>query len=120
MIIGQQRHDRPRPRRLTGEVGASLVEYALLVALVAVVCVGAVAFLGRNTSSTMDDGANGIGASTPVMSPNGAAAYGAWVSQCANGGGTVSLTSTVGTTNNSACNGGSRTGTTFAFDTSQP
>ncbi len=31
--------------------GASLVEYALLVALIAVVCLGAVTLLGRNASS---------------------------------------------------------------------
>jgi pilus assembly protein Flp/PilA len=30
--------------------GASLVEYALLVALIAVVCIGAVTVLGRNAS----------------------------------------------------------------------
>ena len=33
------------------ERGASLVEYALLVALIAVVCILAVTFLGRNASS---------------------------------------------------------------------
>ena len=33
------------------ERGASLVEYALLVALIAVVCIAAVAFLGKSTSS---------------------------------------------------------------------
>lgn len=32
--------------RITNERGASLVEYALLVALIAVVCIGAVTFLG--------------------------------------------------------------------------
>ena len=33
------------------ERGASLVEYALLVALIAVVCIVAVTFLGRSASS---------------------------------------------------------------------
>ncbi len=33
------------------ERGASLVEYALLVALIAVVCIVAVSFLGREASS---------------------------------------------------------------------
>jgi len=32
--------------------GASLVEYALLVALIALVCVAAVTFLGQNTNSS--------------------------------------------------------------------
>jgi pilus assembly protein Flp/PilA len=35
----------------TGEEGASLVEYALLVALIAVVCIAAVAGLGRAAAS---------------------------------------------------------------------
>jgi Flp pilus assembly pilin Flp len=35
-----------------GEQGASLVEYALLVALIAVVCIVAVSFLGHAASST--------------------------------------------------------------------
>jgi len=34
-----------------GEAGASLVEYALLVALIAVVCIVAVALLGTNASA---------------------------------------------------------------------
>jgi pilus assembly protein Flp/PilA len=34
-----------------GERGASLVEYALLVALIAVVCIAAVALLGANAST---------------------------------------------------------------------
>lgn len=38
-------------RFTNSERGASLVEYALLVALIAVVCILAVTFLGRNASS---------------------------------------------------------------------
>jgi pilus assembly protein Flp/PilA len=37
-----------RARFGSDEKGASLVEYALLVALIAVVCIGAVSFLGSN------------------------------------------------------------------------
>ena len=37
------------------ERGASLVEYALLVALIAVVCVVALRFLGNTTNDTLDD-----------------------------------------------------------------
>jgi pilus assembly protein Flp/PilA len=37
--------------RATEERGASLVEYALLVALIAVVCVGAISALGASASS---------------------------------------------------------------------
>lgn len=41
--------------------GASLVEYALLVALIAVVCIGAVALLGRNADSKFSSVASAIG-----------------------------------------------------------
>lgn len=37
--------------RIKNERGAALVEYALLVALIAIVCVSAVTMLGRNVSS---------------------------------------------------------------------
>lgn len=35
--------------------GASLVEYALLVALIAVVCIVAIGFLGKSASSKFND-----------------------------------------------------------------
>ena len=34
-----------------GERGASLVEYALLVALIAIVCIAAITFVGTNAST---------------------------------------------------------------------
>lgn len=37
------------------ERGASLVEYALLVALIAVVVIGAITLLGRSASNTFSD-----------------------------------------------------------------
>jgi len=40
--------------RFGNEDGASLVEYALLVALIAVVCIAAVTLLGSNASSKFD------------------------------------------------------------------
>ncbi len=42
------------------ERGASLVEYALLVALIAVVCIGAVTFLGGSASDKLSDVGNSI------------------------------------------------------------
>jgi pilus assembly protein Flp/PilA len=47
-----QRHCVPflRARFGRSEQGAALVEYALLVALIAVVCIAAITFLGRSTS----------------------------------------------------------------------
>jgi pilus assembly protein Flp/PilA len=44
------------------ERGASLVEYALLVALIAVVCIAAVTLLGRNAGTKMSRVAGSIGA----------------------------------------------------------
>jgi pilus assembly protein Flp/PilA len=41
--------------------GASLVEYALLVALIAVVCILAITFLGRNASDKLSDVGSSIG-----------------------------------------------------------
>ncbi len=49
---GERRHDRDR--------GASLVEYALLVALIAVVCIGAVTVLGRNSSNKMSSAGTAV------------------------------------------------------------
>ena len=43
------------------ERGASLVEYALLVALIAVVCIAAVTLLGRNASSKFSKVGSSIG-----------------------------------------------------------
>jgi pilus assembly protein Flp/PilA len=37
------------------EDGASLIEYALLVALIAIVCVAAVTFLGASTGAEIDE-----------------------------------------------------------------
>lgn len=43
------------------ETGASAVEYGLLVALIAVVIIGAVTLLGQNISNTFNSAANAIG-----------------------------------------------------------
>lgn len=50
-----------RARFGDSERGASLVEYALLVALIAVVCIGAVTLLGKNASGKFSTVANSIG-----------------------------------------------------------
>ncbi len=42
------------------EEGATLVEYVLLVALIAVVCVGAVTLLGSNTNAKLNTAANAL------------------------------------------------------------
>jgi pilus assembly protein Flp/PilA len=46
--------------RVRSERGASLVEYALLVALIAVVCIGAVTFLGREAADNFSQVGNSI------------------------------------------------------------
>ena len=53
LIAFWQNHVAPyiRARFAQDEKGASLVEYALLVGLIAVVCIGAVSFLGGKASS---------------------------------------------------------------------
>ena len=46
--------------RLIGEDGASLVEYALLVALIAVVAIVAITSVGREVNSTFEDIASNL------------------------------------------------------------
>jgi pilus assembly protein Flp/PilA len=43
------------------DTGASLVEYALLVALIAVVCILAITFIGQNSSSKLSKISSEIG-----------------------------------------------------------
>jgi pilus assembly protein Flp/PilA len=45
-----------------GERGASLVEYAFLVALIAIVCLAALMFLGGSTSSKLSNVGSQVGA----------------------------------------------------------
>jgi pilus assembly protein Flp/PilA len=51
-----------RARFGTDDRGASLVEYALLVALIAIVCVAAMTLLGDSSSSKFDEVGSSIGA----------------------------------------------------------
>ena len=50
-----------RTRFASDERGASLVEYALLVALIAVVCIGAVTILGNSASSKFSSVGSSLG-----------------------------------------------------------
>ena len=47
------------PKR-TNERGASVVEYSLLLALIAVVCISAVTFLGNSTAGAYSDLGNSL------------------------------------------------------------
>ena len=53
-----------RARFGDSERGASLVEYALLVALIAVVCIAAVRLLGEKADSTFDSTNSGLTSAT--------------------------------------------------------
>lgn len=50
-----------RARFATTERGASLVEYALLVALIAVVCIAAVAFFGSRVTDSFSRSGSRLG-----------------------------------------------------------
>jgi pilus assembly protein Flp/PilA len=50
-----------RARLNADEQGASLVEYALLVALIAVVCIAAITLLGNNASTKFSEVGGSIG-----------------------------------------------------------
>jgi pilus assembly protein Flp/PilA len=54
--LGTDEHGRINER------GASLVEYALLVALIAVICIVAIAFLGQSASSKFSTVGSSVGA----------------------------------------------------------
>ena len=47
-------------RRFGGDEGASLVEYALLIALIAVVCISALTYFQAETSQTLSESASAI------------------------------------------------------------
>ena len=57
-----------------GDDGASLVEYALLLALIAVVAIGALVFLGNSVSNTLNTVANSVGSSSDGSAGSGTAA----------------------------------------------
>jgi pilus assembly protein Flp/PilA len=63
IITYWQRHCVPflRARFGRSEQGAALVEYALLVALIAVVCIAAVTLLGNKTSSKFSEVGSRLG-----------------------------------------------------------
>ena len=63
-----------RAFRATGEAGASLVEYTLLVALIAAVAIGAITVLGNGAKSTLCNAGTTIaaaGATTTTVAGGG-------------------------------------------------
>jgi len=47
-------------RRIVDEAGASLVEYALLLALIAIIAIAALVFLGHSAANVLNNVANNI------------------------------------------------------------
>ena len=109
-----RRTTRPKER------GASLVEYALALALIAVVCIGAVAYLGSGSSSGLNKAGTGIAGTG--SNDGGFAAYQAETNACRAAGGYVTTDHTGSPTGNTyllTCSGGSAPGT-FNFDLDKP
>jgi Flp pilus assembly pilin Flp len=48
------------PERFTGDQGASLVEYAFLLALIALVCIGAVTYFGSAVGASFSQSGSSI------------------------------------------------------------
>ena len=48
------------PERFAGDQGATLVEYAFLLALIALVCVGAMTYFGQSVGSSFSTSASSI------------------------------------------------------------
>jgi len=53
--IGRETH-----QRLSGDTGANLVEYAMLMALIVVVCLSAIQAFGRNATNKMSCAASSV------------------------------------------------------------
>ena len=51
---------RPAPKRLAGDDGSNLVEYAMLMALIVVVCLAALTAFGNAATSKMDCASDAI------------------------------------------------------------
>jgi Flp pilus assembly pilin Flp len=54
------RSKSPPGRRSPGDRAASLVEYCLLVAMIALVCVGAISYFGSGNAGSVNDSADSI------------------------------------------------------------
>ena len=59
--LQQELHAAGEPAvEIANDRGASLVEYALLIALIALVCFAAITFLGTSASTHLNDAANSL------------------------------------------------------------
>ncbi len=107
------------------ETGASLVEYALLLALIAVVAIGALTFLGHTVSNTLNNVGNDIAIGAPAGGGGGGGGGGGPTFTDAGGtdtvtsgqGGTFAFTTTGGTLPVTFSISGQPTGVTIASAT---
>lgn len=60
MTLTRSRPPPARLRRGRDERGASLVEYAMMMALIAIVCVTAISFFGSGNAGSVDSSADSI------------------------------------------------------------
>lgn len=59
--MAEQPMGRMAPDRLTGDAGANLVEYALLISLIFLVALGAIRFFASNATSSFSKSSSSIG-----------------------------------------------------------
>lgn len=62
-------------RLWSDESGATMVEYGLMIALIAVVCIGAVRVLGTQTKGSFEASANAMGAMTQASCTSSGGTY---------------------------------------------
>ena len=53
-------HSPPGPRRARHERAASMVEYCMMIALIAFVCIVAISYFGSENSGSVNDSADSI------------------------------------------------------------
>jgi len=53
-------HSPPGPRRARDQRAASLVEYVMMIALIALVCITAISYFGGTNSGSVNDSADSI------------------------------------------------------------
>ena len=58
--MSSQTTEGREPKRLVGDEGTSLVEYAFLLTLLALVCIGAVTYFQHNVSASLSKSSSAI------------------------------------------------------------
>ena len=66
-MMDKQPEERDCLEAISDEKGANLLEYSLLAALIAVVCIAAVLFIGQQTSNTFSNVGGHLGTSAGIL-----------------------------------------------------